>query len=126
MHDAAENALLAASFLPAVITSQPVETGFCEALTGLYESVHLLLVLKIAVSEVRVPLTLKIFTNPPEGIQQHIYYAGPMSRYQIEQYEQQSDCSPTSVFAAGSDSSMKFDNKHFVTQALMLAEIYEP
>ena len=124
MYGAAENALLAASFLPAVITSQQVETGFCEALTGLYESVHLLLVLKIAVSEVRVPLILKIFTNPPEGIQQ-IYFAGPMSRYQIEQYEQQSDCSPTGVFAAGSDPSMKFDNKHFVMQALILAEIYE-
>lgn len=82
MHSAAENALVAAFFLHAVITSQQVETGFCEALTGLYESVHLLLVLKIAVSEVRVPLTLIIFTNPPEGIQE-IYFAGPMSRYRL-------------------------------------------
>ena len=87
MHSAAEKALLAAFFLPAaVITSQQVETGFCEALTGLYENVHLMLVLKIAVFEVRVPLTSIIFTNPPERNQQ-VYLAGPRSRYQIKQSE---------------------------------------
>lgn len=117
--------MFAASFLPAVITSQQVETGFCEFLTGLYKGVHLLLVLKIAVLEVRVPLTCKIFTNPPERNQQ-TYLTGRKSRYQVGQYEQQFDSSPTSVFAAGLDSSTEFDNRHLVMQVLSLAQIYEP